>query len=85
MVILLLNIEALGKKYNWLGFYYPDASSLIIYIRSPELYSYDECVGWVNNLVNQYNPEGSGYDYECGRKCRFDKNFEGYICKETIK
>lgn len=70
---------------KWIGFYYPDQYNLSKDVQSPELNSYEECVNWVNSQINLYNPSGDGYDYECGKNCRFDSNYSLYICKETIK
>jgi len=73
-----------GGKETWLGFYYPDENNLTNHIQSPELKSLEECRAWVDFQVPIHNPSGSGYDYECGRKCKFDKDYGLYVCKETL-
>lgn len=69
---------------TWLGFYYPDENNLTKYIQSSELKSLEECRAWVDSQIPIHNPSGSGYDYECGKNCRFDKNYRLYVCKETL-
>ena len=67
---------------SWIGFYYPDSFDLTDYVQSPELESIEECRFWVDSQINIHNPDGSGYDYECGKNCRFDGV---YICEATIR
>ena len=88
VVVIILLIGAylvLFGKETWLGFYYPNSGNLYKYIQSSNFDSLDECRSWVNSQVTIYNPSGSGYDYECGKNCKFDKNAEIYVCKETVK
>ena len=74
-----------GRGDTWIGFYYPDAFDLTRHIQSPEFKSIEECRLWVDGQQRTFNPSGEGYDYECGKNCRFDKDFGAYICKETIR
>lgn len=70
---------------TWQGFYYPNEASLLSHIASPVFNSLEECRDWVDEQVQKYNPEGYGYDYECGRNCRPRKEFTALVCEETIK
>lgn len=85
IIVLLVLYFCFFKKETWVGFYYPDVSDLTKSIQSPTFKSLDECRVWVNSQVHLYNPSGEGYDYECGKNCRFDKDYQVYICKETIR
>ncbi|MFA7654334.1 MAG: hypothetical protein WCX97_04885 [Candidatus Magasanikbacteria bacterium] len=73
------------KGERWQGYYYPNEDNLAYNLQSPEFKSLEECRFWVNSQVAIYNPAGYGYDYECGKNCKFNKDFEAYVCKETIK
>jgi len=73
------------NKETWEGFYYPDEADLTKHIQSPKFKTIDECRSWVNSQVFIYNPSGEGFDYECGKNCRFNKDYQLYICKETIR
>jgi len=68
----------------WLGFYYPNENNLTEHIQSAELKSLEECRVWVDTQVPIHNPSGVGYDYECGKNCKFDKGYGLYVCKETL-
>jgi len=88
--IILITIVLLGAYFlffnnkTWFGFYYPDENNLTNHIQSPELKSLEECRAWVDSQVPIHNPSGSGYDYECGKDCKFDKDYGLYVCKETL-
>ena len=74
-----------SNNKTWIGFYYPDENNLTEHIQSSDLKSLEECRAWVNSQVPIHNPSGSGYDYECGKNCNFDKGYGLYICKKTLK
>lgn len=88
--IMVIGVVVLGyflffsKKDTWKGFYYPDESNLDDYIDSPVFGSLDECRNWVNTQVYRYNPDGYGYDYECGKNCRLKEGFTSLVCEETV-
>lgn len=85
-ILVVIGIYSFFGKESWIGFYYPDRYNLTQYIQSSELQSLEECRAWVNvSQVPIHNPSGEGYDYECGKNCRLDENFDGYICKETVR
>ena len=88
IVIVVLVIAAYFLFFtedSWTGHYYPDKNDLTKSIQSPEFTSIEECRAWVENQVPIYNPAGHGYDYECGRNCRFDKDYGLYVCEETLR
>lgn len=82
IVILVWAFQYYGGN-NWIGFYYPNADDLTKNTQSSKLNSIEECRVWVNTQVSLYNPNREGYDYECGKNCRFDDGF--YVCKKTIR
>lgn len=70
------------KPDKWIGFYYPDADNLSNYRQSWELESYSECLEWVDDVSN--GRTDTGFDYECGKNCKPNKEWGGYICEETL-
>jgi len=71
---------------TWIGFYYPDANDLTIYRESSPLSNLEECRDWVDGYQQELNPTGErDDDYECGRGCQKDREFDGYVCKETVR
>ena len=81
-VLILLGA---GCGERWIGFYYPDRSDLSVSRRSQELSSLEECRSWVDDQRSLRRDEETQDDYECGRRCRYDKDWDGYICKETVR
>lgn len=84
--ILLLSLAiilsgcSLGN--NWTGFYYPDKNNIgdeSKWIIQPGLKTLQDCRDWVAGVADN-NPE---FDYECGYKCKYDKDYELNICKKT--
>ncbi len=88
ILIILVLAGAYFLFFNtetWIGFYYPDKNNLTEHVQSPELKSLEECRSWVKfTQIPLHNPSGSGYDYECGKNCRFDNGSGFYICQETL-
>jgi hypothetical protein len=81
---ILFGAGCLSSEY--MGFYYPNADDLTYDIQGGPFKSLDECRDWVDGQMQVYNPTGSRIDdYECGLNCRFDKEWDGYICKETVQ
>lgn len=86
IIIILIWFFFLRGQDTWTGFYYPDESNLIKYIKSPEYKNVDECREWVNFMIGKYNPNGYGYDYECGKNCKLsDSGIDIYHCKESVE
>jgi hypothetical protein len=69
---------------TWKGFYYPNKEDLTADIQSPIFDTLDQCREWVNTQVYKHNPNG-GYDYECGKNCRFKSEYGVEVCKETVR
>lgn len=73
------------RSDDYTGFFYPDANNLLSDIQSPDTFkSLEECRDWIDEQVSIYNPDGSGYDYECGRNCKLSGD-KPYVCEETLK
>jgi hypothetical protein len=91
LITIIASVFILGWIFNifnqkWTGFYYPNEGDLITHVKSSELNSIDACREWVNGMANKYNPDGYGYDYECGKNCKLSETGSGlFICDETIE
>lgn len=84
--ISLLVLFGVGCRERWIGFYYPSKSDLSTFTKSPELSSLEECRSWVEQTKGSMsNHADAEDDYECGKNCSYDKNFDGYICQETVR
>lgn len=68
---------------KWIGFYYPDANDLTNSKQSPELKSLEECREWVDDVSN--GRTDTGFDYECGKRCKPSKTGGIYVCDETVR
>ncbi|MDP1884648.1 MAG: hypothetical protein Q8L10_04760 [Candidatus Moranbacteria bacterium] len=69
---------------DWTGFYYKDKDNIgdqKTWVIQPGLKSKEECQNWVKEVAKN----NSNYDYECGYKCRYEKQYDTTICKETVK
>lgn len=85
VVIIALSIYSLVKGDEYLGFYYPDANNLSEDISSIVTFdSLESCRDWVNEQVSIFNPDGTGYDYECGKNCDTSSG-KPYVCEETLQ
>ncbi len=77
---------SLFKGDSYIGFYYPDAGNLFNDIQSENTFdSLDACRNWINEQVSINNPDGSGYDYECGKNCKLQNGKKPYVCEETLE
>ena len=88
VILIIIGFAAYSVFFKpdvWIGFYYPNESDLTKNTQSSELASIEECRNWVDTQVQAYNPTGEGYDYECGRKCKFKNDWGMYVCKETLR
>lgn len=94
IAIILGGLLILGGIYffgdrgkEWIGFYYPNKFDLSQYIRSPELNSFEECKEWVETQIppNASFDEILNSDYECGEKCKFNTEWQVYVCEQTVK
>jgi len=66
-------------------YYYPDANNLSEDISSVATFdSLELCRDWVDEQVSIFNPDGTGYDYECGKNCDISGG-KPYVCEETLR
>lgn len=85
VVLVAWGAFSLLKGDKYVGFYYPDADNLLGDIQSPSTFdSLEACRHWIDEQVSRYNPDGSGYDYECGKNCDLS-GVKPYICEETLE
>ncbi|MFA5889031.1 MAG: hypothetical protein WCW47_01975 [Candidatus Paceibacterota bacterium] len=85
VVALIFGVYIFLKGDEYIGFYYPDANNLTNDIQSNTVFnSLESCRDWVGEQMSKYNPNGSGYDYECGKNCDTSGG-KPYICEETLE
>lgn len=85
MALLVWCIYSFIQTDEYLGFYYPDANNLSEDISSVTSFdSLELCRDWVEEQVTVFNPEGTGYDYECGKNCDTSRG-KPYVCEETLQ
>ncbi len=85
IIVIAYGINLFLKKDVFIGFYYPDKNNLINDIQSEDTFdTLEACRDWVDEQVSRYNPDGSGYDYECGKNCDLSGG-KPYICEETLE
>ncbi len=79
----LLLISGCGEA-PWRGWIYPDKTDLTQSIEIGPYKSLNECRSGVRRAtLNMVDP--TGWDYECGLKCRPDKQLGVNVCKETAR
>lgn len=69
----------------WAIFYYPNGCLHCENYQNDFPRSFDtleECRNWGHNL-KEYN-DNPNDTFECGLNCKKHKDFDGYVCKETI-
>ncbi|MEG0192174.1 MAG: hypothetical protein RR698_03310 [Stenotrophomonas sp.] len=77
---------------TWTAFVYPPGKSLAAEDASKAIYghyeSFEQCqdasIGALRQLASQQQSEDFG-SYECGVGCRYEKEWDMYVCKETRK
>lgn len=77
---------------TWTAFVYPPGKSLAAEDASKAIYghyqSFEQCqdasIGALRQLASQQQSEDFG-SYECGVGCRYEKEWDVYVCKETRK
>ncbi|MDT3502582.1 hypothetical protein [Stenotrophomonas maltophilia] len=89
-------IVALGscsrQPDTWTAFVYPPGKSLAAEDASKAIYgryqSFEQCqdasTGALRQLAIQHQSDDFG-SYECGVGCRYEKEWDMYVCKETRK
>jgi hypothetical protein len=82
----LLFVGAGCQADTWMGFYYPDASNLLVDKRSPILKSLEECREWATFQGVLENPGGTREDdYECCKNGEYRPAADAYVCDETVQ
>lgn len=85
ILLIILGIFIFIKNDKYTGFYYPDANNLLNDIQSEENFkSLEMCKAWIDEQISKYNPNGLGYDYECGKNCNLSSG-KPYVCEETLE
>jgi hypothetical protein len=89
ILIIVYFVYSLLEKDSYVGFFYPDASNLIIDVMSEEKFdSLWECRVWAEGMALDYAEEiiehGNKYDYECGLNCDLSGS-KPYRCAETLQ
>lgn len=85
IAVTVWGIYSLVQGDEYLGFYYPDANNLSEDISSITTFdSLELCRDWVDEQVSIFNPDGTGYDYECGKNCDTSEG-KPYVCEETLR
>jgi len=81
-----------GQSDTWTAFVYPPGKSLAAEDASRAIYghyeSFEQCqsasIGALRQLASENQSESFG-SYECGVGCRYEKEWDLYVCKETRK
>lgn len=81
VVLMLIFLCGCSLKDSWTAFYYPNLDNLSVYEMSPDLDSLEECRDWIDDIAS-YN---INYDYECGKNCKYKKDYGMYVCEVTEK
>lgn len=85
VTLVVWGVYSFVQKDEYLGFYYPDANNLSEDISSVSTFdSLDLCRDWVDEQISIFNPDGTGYDYECGKNCDTSGG-KPYVCEETLQ
>jgi hypothetical protein len=83
-VIIAVIVFLIGKitdNRKWLGFYYPDAENQSEYTVSKPFKTLDECSVWSGSMEKGNKNART----ECGRKCKYNEEWQIYVCKEIQK
>lgn len=80
------------QSVTWTAFVYPPGRSLAAEDASKAIYgqyeSFEQCQSASIGALRQWASENSSDDlgsYECGVGCRYEKEWDMYVCKETRK
>lgn len=95
-LIALIFLVVLGgcsrRSDTWTAFVYPPGKSLAAEDASKAIYghyeSFEQCqaasIGALRQLAFQHQSDDFG-SYECGVGCRYEREWDIYVCKETRK
>ena len=92
MPFLVLLGGCSGQSDTWTAFVYPPGKSLAAEDASGAIYghyaSFEQCqqasISALRQLASDNRSEDFG-SYECGVGCRYEKEWDMYVCKETRK
>jgi hypothetical protein len=92
LAVLPLLGSCAKQPETWTAFVYPPGTSLAAEDASKAIYghyeSFEQCqaasIGALRQLAFQHQSEDFG-SYECGVGCRYEKEWDMYVCKETRK
>lgn len=80
--LLALLLVACNPGPQWTGWVYPNGEDFTRHIELGRFDTFEKCqsaaVGALRTL-----PDPESGAYECGRKCRFDKDMNINVCAET--
>lgn len=90
--VLVLLGGCAKQPETWTAFVYPPGRSLAAEDASRAIFGYygsfEQCqsasIGALRQLASENQSEDFG-SYECGVGCRYEKEWDMYVCKETRK
>lgn len=81
-LVMLAIVGCDDRPNGWTAFVYEDATNLYKAETLTGFKSFEACQQAAIATLRSYpNPDAG--DYECGRKCRWDSDYQAHICKET--
>ena len=92
LAVLVLLGGCSKQPETWTAFVYPPGRSLAAEDASRAIFGYygsfEQCqsasIGALRQLASENQSEDFG-NYECGVGCRYEKEWDMYVCKETRK
>jgi len=92
LILLVVPGGCSMQSETWTAFVYPPGKSLAAEDASNAIYghyeSFEQCqdasIGALRQLASQHQSDDFG-SYECGVGCRYEKEWDMYVCKETRK
>lgn len=92
LAVLVLLGGCAKQPETWTAFVYPPGKSLAAEDASKMIYghyeSFEQCQSASISALRQSAAESPSEDlgsYECGVGCRYEKEWDMYVCKETRK
>ena len=84
VVCIVFVVWFLWPTDQWLGFVYPNSSSLFSYSKIGPFDSLESCQTNAQTVleVGEWIETGT---YECGLNCEMDSRYEMYVCEVTSK
>lgn len=82
--LIVFFLTGCSGNNEWTGFYYKDKDNIgdqSTWVIQPGLNSKESCLDWVDQVAG----DNRNFDYECGYKCQYKKDYGLTVCKETVK